>query len=506
MGVIIRQSIKASISNYLGIGLGFLSLFLLQPLFYDPNDLGAIRLLLESAAVISSFALMGTNYSINRFFPYCRTEDRKHHGFFFWAFALPMVGYLIILAALLIFREPILSLFGSDAQKLGGLYPMLIYLVLFSLYQVVLETCAANHARIAIPNFLREVLVRILIIASGFAFYKGWISFETSVWCMVLSYLLVVLLNLLFISRLTPIHLNPDFEFIRSNPELKKDILRFTAFLFLGGITGLVVSKLDFLMISSMKMVSDTAIYSIGFYLAMLIEIPKRTLLQITTPVISGHMKDENYVAVQSLYRRTTLNQFMAAVVLFYLIWLNVDNLYQIMPRGDFYSQGKWVVFIIGFGRLLDSLGATCGPILANSKFYAWSMINFAVAAVVAISANLILIPLYGINGAAAGTMLTFFFTQGTGILIIWIKLKIHPFHRNKLYIMFIFLIMLVPSFMGKWLHNPYLDGVLRTGLLGGLLVYLFYAFRVSEEVNSLADKYLAKFTGNRIKALPKFR
>lgn len=83
MGVIIRQSIKSTLSNYVGIGLAFLSLFLLQPLFYTPRELGAVRLLIESAAVISSFALMGTNYSINRYFPHFQTADRKHHGFFF---------------------------------------------------------------------------------------------------------------------------------------------------------------------------------------------------------------------------------------------------------------------------------------------------------------------------------------------------------------------------------------------------------------------------------------
>jgi hypothetical protein len=51
MGVVIRQSIKASISNYFGMVLGFGSLFLLFPLFFEPDELGAIRLLLETGAV-----------------------------------------------------------------------------------------------------------------------------------------------------------------------------------------------------------------------------------------------------------------------------------------------------------------------------------------------------------------------------------------------------------------------------------------------------------------------
>ena len=78
MGIVARQSFKAALSNYAGILLGFLNLFILFPLFFVPRDLGALRLLLETGAVLSSFALLGTHYSINRFFPYFRTDDRKH--------------------------------------------------------------------------------------------------------------------------------------------------------------------------------------------------------------------------------------------------------------------------------------------------------------------------------------------------------------------------------------------------------------------------------------------
>ena len=75
---------------------------------------------------------------------------------------------------------------------------------------------------------------------------------------------------------------------------------KFTGFLFLGGITGLIVNKIDFLMISAQKNLSDTAIYSIGFYLALLIEIPKRTIQQISTPIIAQHMRENNMVEVKT--------------------------------------------------------------------------------------------------------------------------------------------------------------------------------------------------------------
>ena len=290
MGVVIRQSIKASVSNYFGILLGFASLFMLFPLYFEPEELGAIRLLLESGAVMSTFALLGTNYSINRFFPYFRTEDKKHHGFFFWVFVTPAIGYLIILFGLMLFRDPLLALFNKDAARLEGLYSLLLVLVFFTLLQQVTESAAANHGRIAVPNFFREVAVRIVQIASGYLYYLGLINLYTAIVFIVLSYAVAFAGNLLFLRMLTPIHLKPDSGFLRNNPQLKQDMIRFTGFLFVGGFTGLVVNKIDFLMISSMRSLADTAIYSIGFYLAMLMDIPKRTLLQISAPIFAQHV------------------------------------------------------------------------------------------------------------------------------------------------------------------------------------------------------------------------
>jgi len=493
MGIVARQSAKAAISNYFGILLGFLNLFILFPLFYTPTELGGIRLLLETGVVISSFALLGTNYSINRFFPYFKTEDRKHNGFFFWAFAMPAVGYFFVFIGLLVFKHELLGFFKSDNAMLNRLYPMLLALVLFSLFQTVLETSNANHGRIAVSNFLREVVLRIIILAGGYLYYLGWIGYETSVWVIVGSYSVVVIFNFFYLRTLTLIHLKPDFNFLRENKELVADIYKYTAMLFLGGLTGLIVGKIDFLMISAQKNLADTAIYSIGFYLALLIEIPKRTILQIANPIISGHMKNNNMPEVQKMYKQIPINQLIAASILFYLIWLNIDNLFQIMPRGDFYKTGKLVVFLIAMGRLIDMIGSAAGPVMANSKFYGYSMFNFVVSIVVAVTSNLLLIPIFGINGAAFGTILTFFFSQGVAIYFIYRKTGLHPFAKNQLYIFLILGIFLLPTLWGKWFLNPFLDGAVRTLLMGGSFVYVLYRLKLSVEFSAMVDKIVAK-------------
>lgn len=499
VGIIARQSAKAAVSNYIGVILGFVNLFLLFPLYYSPRDLGAIRLLLELGAIISSFALIGTNYSINRFFPYFKSDDQKHNGFFFWVFSIPILGYAITLIILIFFKNPLLSFFKADVALLSGLYPMLLCLILFSLFQIVLESANANHGRIAVPNFLREVVLRLIILSAGFLFFSKFVSFYTSAWIIVGGYGVVVLFNLLYLKRLTPIHIKPDFHFIRNNPEVKKDALKFTSWLFLGSVTSLIVSKIDFVMISATKSLADTAIYSTGFYLALLIEIPKRTILQISTPIVAGLMKESNFSSVQKMYKQLASNQLLLASLLFFAIWLNIDNLFDIMHNGNFYRQGKWVVFIIGAGRLIDMIGSTASPIMANSKYYAWGLINSVVSICVAIISNYILIPILGITGAALATMLTFFLSQGVSVLIIYVKLKIHPFQTQQIKTVLLLAVFLAFTLTGQWFENPFLDGFVRTGIFLPLMLFTAYYFKLSEELNQQLLKLFSKYNLRKV-------
>lgn len=126
MGVIVRQGFKAAISNYIGMVLGFVSLFILFPLFYPTKELGAIRIFLELATVLSAFALMGTHYSVNRFFPFFKTSDQKHHGFFFWVLIFPLIGFLLLLLSLLLFGQEFLHIHQSKSQWICGFIPAVI--------------------------------------------------------------------------------------------------------------------------------------------------------------------------------------------------------------------------------------------------------------------------------------------------------------------------------------------------------------------------------------------
>lgn len=487
MGVIIRQGFKAALSNYIGMGLGFLSLFILFPLFYEPKEVGAIRLFIELGTVLSAFSLMGTHYSINRFFPFFKTADQKHHGFFFWAMLFPMVGYSILLLCLLIFGDKFFTFINPNAADYKELFPMLLLLIFIILYQVVSEVSSANHGRIAVPNFMREIVMRSLIIVAGLLYYFKFVNFYQSVWLMVGAYGVALFGNIWFLSKLTRIHLRPNFDFIRKNPKIRKEALRFTALLFFSGIAALVVPKIDFFLISSIqKDLSEVAIYSIGFYLATFIEVPKRTILQVATPIISEHMKEGRYTEVEALNKKNGTNQLLISGILFFMIWLNIDNLYAIMPKGDIYQKGKFVVFFIGISKLIDAVMCGNSPIITNSKFYGWSTISIVVAIISSLLFNYYFITRFGLIGGAISTILVMICVNTTNAILLQIKLKINPFHPSQLKITAVLAAFFAITLTGMWFSNPYLDSFVKSSLLGTAIILVMYKTKLSEDFNQL--------------------
>ena len=96
MGIIIRQSIKGTIVNYVGIAIGFFTTFFVLTRFLTAEEIGLTRVLIEAATLIAGLAQLGTNSSIVRFYPYFKDEAHKDHGFFFWSLAVPLVGFLVV--------------------------------------------------------------------------------------------------------------------------------------------------------------------------------------------------------------------------------------------------------------------------------------------------------------------------------------------------------------------------------------------------------------------------
>jgi O-antigen/teichoic acid export membrane protein len=491
MGIIIRQGFKATIVSYIGACLGAIIVVFLYPYCLTSEQIGLTRVLLEAGLFFSFFAQLGMSNVAIRFFPYFKNENNKHNGFFFLITFIPLIGFLLFTGAFFVFKNGIISLFAENSKLFTNYIVFTIPLTFFWMYITIYESYASILQRIVIPKIIKEILVRVLTVVVIVLFFLRLINLDTFVLLFVCIYGLAMLINFFYINQLSAISFKPQFKFF--NKPILKDMGLFMLYMIVAGSGSSIASKIDIYMISTKISLSDTGIFTIAFFISGFIEMPSRSIFQISAPIAAEALKKQDMSMVESLYKKVSINQLLIGGFLFVLIWANVDNIFHIMPHGAIYSKGKYVVFLIGLSKVFDAVTGINAAILSYSKYYYYTLYFIFFLAGLAILNNILFIPLYGITGAALATAVSLFLYNTLLVWFVWLKMKIHPFNRQTIKATFILAALLgINLFIYKF-SNPYIDGIVRSVGISILFLVTVMGLKISEDLNNTIFLVFAK-------------
>ncbi len=492
MGIIIRQSIKGTIVNYIGAFLGFLIQMYVLLKFFQPEEIGLTRFILDSSLLIAGFAQLGITGTAFRFFPYFQSEKNRHNGFFFYLLLVPTIGLIIFIPLYILLKGPISAYFITQSSLVLDYFYWIIALVIFLVFWIVFETYSNLLMRIAIPKLIREIAVRVLLLTVYVLFAFKFIHLDGLVGGIILTYGVAMLLTFMYISRIGPVSLQHDFSFI--DKPLRKKIRNYTLFLVLSALSGNILGMLDTFMITSMKGLEYTGIFSIAFYMAAVVDIPSRSISSISSPVAAKAMKEGDLQAANQLYQKVSLHQLITGSLIFFVIWINIDNIFAIIPNGDAYIEGKWVVFFLAMGRLLYVTFNFGAILVSYSKYYYWGLFFTVFITIIGIVTNLLLIPKYGITGAAMATLLANILLNAVQQWIVMVKIKGNPFSKGMgLYIILILILFGINYLLPHWSSNPFVDGIYRTAIIGFISLISIYKLNISDEISSLVGRFLKR-------------
>ena len=354
MGIVIKQSIKGTLVNYVGIAIGFITTFFIVTKYLTQEEIGLSRVLIDAGVLFASFAQLGTSSSIIRFFPYFKDENEKHHGFFFWTLIVPIVGFLLFFIVAKCLEGTIIQTFSKNSELFVHYYRFVFPLSLFMLYQTVFEANANVLMRIVVPKFVREVGVRVGLLLS-YLLYGYWqvIDLDGLVMGVCITYFLAAIIDFLYLLSLGRISFKPDFKAFTK--PLLKDIGFYTLFLLLNAVTVNVMPLLNTFFVSAGMGLTFTGIYAIANYIATVVEVPNRSLNAIVQPEISESIKNNDIDRAETLCKSVSLHLMLSSALIFLFIWINIDALFMLLPNGEMYEAGKSVVLILGFAKFFNS-------------------------------------------------------------------------------------------------------------------------------------------------------
>lgn len=496
MGIVIRQSIKATVVNYIGIFIGFLTTMFLVTKFLPPEDIGLRSVIYEAALLFALLAQLGTSSSIMRFFPYFKNKEKQHNGFFFYIIIIPLIGCFLFIPLYLLLRDPIVDFFSKDSELFTSYFYWVAPLIIFLAYWSVFESYSNANMRIVYPKMIREVVVRLLLVVVYLLYGFHIINRDGFIASNIAVYGIAMLLMLLYISRIAPVSLKHDSSFV--SPTLRKDVLNYTMIWIIGALGSTILGKLDLFMISSELGFDSAGIYTIAFYMGTVIEIPSRSITPISSPIAAESMRNGDIAQASTLHKKVALNEFIASGFLFVLIWINIDNIFSIIPNGEIYKAGKWVVFFIGLSKIITALLHFGSVLIGFSPYYYWTLSFVFALTGIGILSNYLLIPPFGISGAAVATLFTCCVSYAFQQWIVLRKIKTSPFSMGTLKMAVILCLLLAGNHFLPVLENYWLDAVYRTAIIGLSGCALIYFGKVSDDVNGIVDNILKKVEGRK--------
>ncbi|MEP2279325.1 polysaccharide biosynthesis C-terminal domain-containing protein [Maribacter sp.] len=484
MGIVVKQSLNNTIVTYFGFAIGAANTLFLYTNFMQPSNYGLIQVILSVSAVLMPILAFGVPNSLVKFYSSFNT-NQSQNSFLTLMLLLPLV--LIIPVALLSYlaNDAIGNLLSRQNDVVKD-YVWHIFLVGMAMaYFEVFYAWARIRMKSMFGNFMKEIFCRIGQTILLLLLYFKVIDIEFFINALVGFYLVRTLIMKLYAYTVR----KPKLNF--TLPKNWQTIVKYSALIILGGSTAIVLMEVDKVMLNNFLELENVAFYSVAGFIASTIAVPSRAMHQITYPLTATYLNNNDNSALAQLYQKSSLTLFIVSGILFLLILLNLNELYELLPEK--YSGGFMIVFWVGLVKVYDALLGNNNSILFNSDYYRSILFFGVLLAVLAIVFNLWLIPNYGINGAAIASFSAFFIYNTLKLGYVKTKFKILPFTNETFKVLALLIVVAAIFSAFNFSFHPLINIVLKSVLMIVFYVGVLYRFKISEDVYGFLSKYLSR-------------
>ncbi len=488
MGILLKQSFWSSLIIYIGVLIGFINSLILFPKYLKTEEIGLLRQIISAATLLLPLAAFGISGTSIKFYPEFSKDVKSKNEFFSFQFLLTIIGLFLVLILTFIFNKELINFFSKKSELITDYFDIIFFILFLLTLSTIFESYLKSRMHIILPNFTNGVLNRIFTGLSVLLLSVSIINFHQMIYLQVPIYSIGVLILIFYSYKKEKFTI--DLNFIKIKNKINS-ILNFNIYSLISGFGNIIILNIDILMISALLGLSDTGIYTTAFYIAIIIEMPRRAVSQISTPILSKLFKEKNLISVKNYYKIVSINQLIIGSLLFLLVISNLENIFNLIPNKDNFIKGISIVPIICIAKLITMSSSFGSELILMSKHYKFSVTSIIILAIITIISNYFLIPIYGINGAAYAALLSSIIFNLSKIIFIYSKYRFLPFSNKSVFVIIITIITYLIIYFLPSNQNYILDILFKSLFIIIFFVPIIYLFKVSIHLNKLIDKLL---------------
>ncbi|MGK4568783.1 lipopolysaccharide biosynthesis protein [Flavobacterium sp. 3HN19-14] len=480
MGIVIKQSAKNTVVTYFGFGIGAINALFLYTTFLGKEYYGIVGFLLSAANILMPFMAFGAHNTMIRFFSRCKSEEEREK---FMSFMLLMPIILIVPLTLLIyfFYDSIVAEVVAQNPSVGSFLWLIPVVGICMAYFEIFYAWVKVHMKSVFGNFISEVLVRVIVMLLLIALHFDYIGKDDFIYCLSGAYALQFLAMNVYAVYVKM----PKLSF--AIPHNIKELAGYSLFIILSGSIANLLIDFDKVVIPAYKAITENAVYSVAIFMATVIAVPSRAMLQIIYPITAKLMSEGKMEELSELYKKSAITLQVIGGLIMLGIFLNIDEMYKIIPGN--YASGTMVVFIIGLSRFYDVIVGNNNAIILNTKYYKTVMFFGVMTVIVMLGLLKLLIPPYGIIGAAWATLITMVIYNTVKLLFVMKKLNMSPFSVNTLKSFAIITAVFLGFYFWEFPFHPIINITLKSFLISLIYIGINYKLVISSDINNLIDK-----------------
>ena len=268
-----------------------------------------------------------------------------------------------------------------------------------------------------------EPIIKMLLALT--LFLIGW-KLMGAVLAFVIANIFSLFLCFYYLKNLFPIfnsQIKPIYE--------TKKLIRFSFPLLFVGLLSLLMLRIDILMLGHFKTAEDVGIYSAAMQTSILVLIILTSFNAIFAPIIADLYNKKELSRLKSLFKTVTKWVFQLTFPIFLLMVIFARDILSLF--GPTFMVGVICLVILATAQFINSCTGSVGYMIMMSGRSNINFYNALFMCIMNIVLNYILIPAYGIIGAALATGISIVSINLIRLLEVYSLMKIHPYNSNFL-------------------------------------------------------------------------
>jgi O-antigen/teichoic acid export membrane protein len=491
----LEQVLKSTTIFYLSAVVGALNRLYVLPKYFSEELMGLLAVITAGAMLMAALGNLGLFTSLQKFHEEFRQKN-KLLDFKAYTLKILLLGISFSFVMFFIFKDQILSFYANDSTIAKEYFHFIPILGSVLLLKGLFNNSGIIERKTSVSTFFMDLWDKLVIVTLVFLF--GQNLFDLNIFYTLLIGLQLLATYFLYAYVKRKFGFNWTYKKGNITKEERKRVFRFRMLTFPAGLTGIIITLADQLMISSYHDFAAAGVYTIPLFLGGAVEMPKRAVSTISQPILASHFENNAMDKVLKLYRQSSINQGIVGLFAFVLLWICLDEIFMVIPNGEKFAIAKTVALWIGGSKVLDMLMGVNGQIILASKFFRYNLYTSIFLVIITLTFNHLLIPIYKVNGAAIASFTTVAVYNLIMFILVFSKIKIQPFNLKTIWLLLlsgslIFISKFIPTIHYDNLFMIILGIGVKSAIFGGTFLLFTYIFNLSEEVNNLIKMGLNK-------------